>query len=957
MSVFSFNSWDALVNYVEYITHKPLYGTEVANQMWKEQFDAVMKNQVKAVYNKGTDSFHYEYDDMNVETWVGRGDYVSVPSTSSSTASSSSVAEAVGGGGVKSAPTITKVVTDTTTGDSILGETAKGMKDVGIGTKVQIGNLVGAIGKCFGLAMIAINYRNCRTWVDFFNTTFGANLPEDATVDDVIDFAEGKYNLYIGGTELFTDPTTYVPKSIVDKIYNYVSNYMEEDGTIEGLAPFLFWFDNLAYSRKIIDDEPSRYYDVIPMGTPNYGKVYLHHVYWQESLLRNIIVDVGTQLIGLGYTMSQSTTNILLNCVTAVSEWLVANAPHQVLVYKYVTITVQLYRDAHVPKSQPISPSEVSIELDFIDDYKMVIDAETGVECYAGNDNYGKFLKYGYTGENLEDFGYTCGSLHSYNEQLNDYYVTISFPSNSLNIEGQSGVIMRTTGWQYDINGYCVDDRDPDPSPDPEFDQWWTFNYCNMSYDGETKNYKPDDWLSLIFKKPSETNNDKRPAPNKTATEWYPDWLLTDPRSKVAQFDNTTGQNKVTEHVPVNVPYGESNNKKILEHGYNDSDDPDTYKDNGSQGDSQSGKIPSNTPIEDINEAIKDVVDGYDDSRTTPESSPDPIPEPNPVPKYPETPPTEPEGDSGDTPEPPVIGGVTASGMVSVYNPTKQQLIDFSGWLWSPSFLDNFLKIFANPMDAIIGLHIMYATPVSSGSEHIIAGYLDSNVSSKVVTQQYSKLDCGTITIPEFYGNATDYEPYTTIHIYLPFIGIVPLKANDVLGKQLHLEYGIDALTGTCLATLTTIKGDSQIACYTFAGNCAVQIPVSGGNYAQMITGLAGFIASGVGAIATGNPVMALGAGASFMHSGTSVQHSGSIGANAGACGIRKPYVIVTRKIAFDAENYQHYYGLPANKHVKLSTCKGYTQVKSCHVESIYRATDNEKHEIESLLKEGIIII
>lgn len=449
------------------------------------------------------------------------------------------------------------------------------------------------------------------------------------------------------------------------------------------------------------------------------------------------------------------------------------------------------------------------------------------------------------------------------------------------------------------------------------------------------------------------TEKATKPTISSTLQDGYRDWMH---KAKQVGQPDVNGEEGIITYIPTPIPASMPDPARLLDNGIGVANNPESYPVTppNAMPDALPEPLSQDAPLSN---PVENAIDAYNRSRVTPNTAPEPIPETDPVPKYPDTPPTEPSGDSGTTPTPVVIGGVTASGMVSVYNPSKQQLIDFSGWLWSPNFLDNFMKIFANPMDAIIGLHIMYATPTTGNSEHIVAGYLDSGISSKVVTKQYSKINCGTITIPEYYGNATDFEPYTTVHIYLPFIGIVPIKANDVLGKQVNIEYGIDALTGTCLAIITTIKDGSKIGCYTFAGNCAVQIPVSGGNYAQMITGLAGFLVSGVGAIATGNPVMALGAGASFMSSSVSVQHSGSIGANAGACGVRKPYVIITRRKSYDAQNYQHFYGFPSNNHIKLGNCVGYTQVKSCHVESIYRATDNEKQEIESLLKDGIIII
>lgn len=450
----------------------------------------------------------------------------------------------------------------------------------------------------------------------------------------------------------------------------------------------------------------------------------------------------------------------------------------------------------------------------------------------------------------------------------------------------------------------------------------------------------------------------KKPTRKTNFQDQYAYWYGG--KKRVGQ-PNKNGEPEIITYIPVPVPASIPSPQEALDKGLGVQNDPYSFPVAPPEAlpDYQPAPLSPTAPLTD---PTQNIVNIYNESRVTPDTTPEPIPETQPNPQYPEKPPTDPTGDTGDTPLPTEIGGITASGMVSVYNPTKQQLKDFSAWLWSSTFdLDTFKKLFTNPMDCIIGIHIMYSTPITGGTDTIKTGNVDSGVSSKVVSQQYSKLNCGTITLPEYYGNATDYEPYTQVHIYLPFIGIVPLKANDVLGKQLNVEYGIDVLTGTCLAMLTTMKDGAKILCYTFAGNCAVQIPISGGNYANILRGLIGLV-GGIGvAVVTKNPAIAVGGVAggvsSLLSSSVNVQHSGGIGSNAGACGVRKPYVMITRKKSYDAQNYPHYYGLPANAHVTLSSCKGYTQVKSCHVESVYNATDNEKQEIESLLKEGVIII
>ena len=319
-----------------------------------------------------------------------------------------------------------------------------------------------------------------------------------------------------------------------------------------------------------------------------------------------------------------------------------------------------------------------------------------------------------------------------------------------------------------------------------------------------------------------------------------------------------------------------------------------------------------------------------------------------------------PTDDTGDTPTPPIPAvGVEATGFVAIYNPTQKQLSDFSRYLWSNDFIDNFIKLFANPMDAIIGLHMIYATPSRGADAEIVCGYAHSRVISKTVNKQYIELDCGNMKVNRYFGNVLDYAPYTTLQAYLPFVGIVDLDTNEIMDGTLNIKYRIDVLTGSCLARLKVTRGDYSAELYNFAGNCAVQLPISGGSYSGIIANAIG-VAGSIGAtIATGGalaPVLVGSAASSAVNSHVNVSHSGSLGSNAGALGIMKPYLIITRPKPAEAANYSKFYGIPSNNTVKLSSCSGFTRVKDIHLENISRATDDELNEIESLLKEGVII-
>lgn len=313
---------------------------------------------------------------------------------------------------------------------------------------------------------------------------------------------------------------------------------------------------------------------------------------------------------------------------------------------------------------------------------------------------------------------------------------------------------------------------------------------------------------------------------------------------------------------------------------------------------------------------------------------------------------------SPTTPNPPDTGGGDsptvvppvgkASSLWSIYNPTLEQVNQFGSWLWSSNFVEQLKKLFNDPMQAIIGLHKVYSPVQTSGLGTIKCGYLDSQVPSKLVSEQYVIVDCGSVDMQEYFGNVFDYPPYTEVSIYLPFIGIRQLDPSDVMRSTISVKYHVDVLTGACLAEVSVQRDASGGTLYTFSGDAAVRYPVSSGSYMGIVSGLIGVATS----IVSGNLLPALG-GATRLH--TNVDRSGSFTGNSGAMGSKIPYLIISRPQTAMANKFETLSGYPSNTFTPLSACKGFTQVKYCHVENL-SATETEKNEIEQLLKEGVIL-
>lgn len=315
------------------------------------------------------------------------------------------------------------------------------------------------------------------------------------------------------------------------------------------------------------------------------------------------------------------------------------------------------------------------------------------------------------------------------------------------------------------------------------------------------------------------------------------------------------------------------------------------------------------------------------------------------------TPPTTGSGNS------PVTAAPTgsASSLWAVYNPTQEQVNAFGAWLWDSNLVEQIKKLFSDPMQAIIGIHKVFATPETGAEQNIKCGYIDSGVPSKIVTSQYTTVNCGTVNLREYFGNVFDYSPYTEISLYLPFIGIVKLDVADVMRSSITVKYHVDVITGACLADVIVSRDGYGGVLYQYSGSAIVTYPVSSGSYASALTGILS-IAGGVATtIASGGALApaAIGAAVGMSRLHTDVQKSGSFTGAAGAMGAKKPYLIISRPQTAMPSSYKHLEGQPASHYTRLGDTSGYVKVKSVIVKGL-DATDSELDMIQSLLKQGV---
>ena len=296
----------------------------------------------------------------------------------------------------------------------------------------------------------------------------------------------------------------------------------------------------------------------------------------------------------------------------------------------------------------------------------------------------------------------------------------------------------------------------------------------------------------------------------------------------------------------------------------------------------------------------------------------------------------------------------TDTGLVTLFSPSSGQMKSLAQFMWSDLFdVATFKKLFTEPMECIIGCSIVPVAPTLGSTVNVKLGYVDTGIQMTKCASQYVTVECGSLDIARYFGSALDQSPYTKFSIYLPYIGTKRLSTDDIAGKTITVRYSVDVLSGSCTAMI--MCGDSVL--YSYSGSCAIGVPLTSSNWGSFITSAVQLAGAGVAVAATGGSAAGLlpATANSVLAMKPDINRTGTVSGSAGLLGIQTPYLIWECPNQSMAGNYQHFVGFPCNITYTLSNLGGYTEVESVQLDNI-SATEEEKNEIESLLKSGVIL-
>lgn len=303
------------------------------------------------------------------------------------------------------------------------------------------------------------------------------------------------------------------------------------------------------------------------------------------------------------------------------------------------------------------------------------------------------------------------------------------------------------------------------------------------------------------------------------------------------------------------------------------------------------------------------------------------------------------------------------------YVMTKAKMQALSDYLWNGNdttfekIIEDLRLVGDNCMNSIISC-IMFPFELPKGEDmHLVRiGRHNTDVISYYLDDSKPLIfDMGECFFYAKYKNFLDYEPYTKAWLYIPFVGLFSIPAQQFVNHYVHVTLSIDVLTGSGQAVI--YAGGIPL----IYKNCTIgmQIPVTGADSTYMIKNYISAAQSFLGATVSGGSGDVAGALANTaigtMHllaaKNAPIESAGS---SSPQCGLNMPnkcYFIIERPktLIANVPDYGHLVGFACYKSGYVGEFSGFSKFIDIQI-SITNATDYEKELIIKLLSEGVYL-
>lgn len=363
----------------------------------------------------------------------------------------------------------------------------------------------------------------------------------------------------------------------------------------------------------------------------------------------------------------------------------------------------------------------------------------------------------------------------------------------------------------------------------------------------------------------------------------------------------------------------------------------------------------------------------------------------------PPTPPTPPPDDNvennGDNIEKSRYAQFTTNDTIDIkginwYRINRGNLEDFIDWFWydmvndwSALFFNAMTGLYGNLQNAVISIkkmHVkqeLWAKSISATSGINIARYTKAmsdgtnlaKFKEQTVFQPVAYLDFSSVD--KMY-KFLYYSPYSSLSLYLPYVGIVPIDINLLMDKKGLVSCIADPYSGSITYTISVWDGNNTsgdlteyAVVATFQGKCSIEVPFSLDSSLDVAANVLQSVASAGVGMALGGTV----AGATNLlgQDWSAPINSNTTITNNLNCYLPKRVAIVQQiprwyklyQGSSTINDFSSQIGFKFNSTRQLSLGMGYVEVKNPHYDNWETTpTKEEIEEIYRLMTEGIIL-
>ena len=251
----------------------------------------------------------------------------------------------------------------------------------------------------------------------------------------------------------------------------------------------------------------------------------------------------------------------------------------------------------------------------------------------------------------------------------------------------------------------------------------------------------------------------------------------------------------------------------------------------------------------------------------------------------------------------------TIGGFCNLYKVTENELSQVSKVRFQKDATSDTVVDYGSSITQLYILPLNLPAEIIGDKSHIILGAFDSQVESTLLNNYTVDYDMGSITVPAKYHNAYDFIN-TTCTLRVPFFNAVALDPENVVGHTISIKFTLDLYSGN--VTMNVVSDFTGGIIYSATANIVTQIPFIQKQNNSVVNQLSNV----------------------FKYT------------------IATPVIEVVRNIPYQADNST--FGRETVQVAKLSTVSGYCEIDNVNLVTL--ATNDEKEQIVSLLKEGVFI-